>query len=76
MGMGELPSRRVVPLFCQQEKAARLLGMSLQDFLERKALLLRQVEEVQKALKEGRKAVERVKEALRAAAEEGGKMNA
>ena len=51
MGRGELPSRRVVPLFCRQEKAARLLGMSLQDFLERKALLLRQVEEVKRYAK-------------------------
>jgi len=70
-GRGSLPSEKVAPLFYRQGRAAALLGMSLQDFLDRKALLLRQVEEVNKTVRETKKAVDRIKEAMREALSEG-----
>jgi hypothetical protein len=40
------------PVVNKSELAAHLLGMSLQDFLDRKELLMRQIEQVKQALHE------------------------
>lgn len=43
---GNLPCNKVVSLFSLEERIAASLGMTLKGFRDRKALLLRQVEEV------------------------------
>jgi hypothetical protein len=40
---------KVVDIYDRERKAAKHLGMTLRDFLDRKALLLRQVGELNKA---------------------------
>jgi hypothetical protein len=52
---------KVVDIYDRERQAAKCLGMTLRAFLERKAVLLRQAEEVKRLLKQTEKAGEQWK---------------